>query len=139
MTIRCTRFRPYERNTLRAFVDLELTRVGIVIRDCTWHRKEDGQEWVGFPAKTYQDKNGNTLWEPLVKFAEGAKEAREQFQRQALEAIHAAAAGEHGETQNEIVRHKPVRDGRISVAGGTGGASRNIAAEDDFHNDELPI
>jgi len=139
MSIRCTRFRPYERNTLRAFADLELTSVGIVIRDCTWHRKEDGQEWVGFPAKTYQDKNGNTLWEPLVKFADGAKEAREQFQRQALEAIHAAAAGEHAETQNEIFRHKPARHGRISGASGTVGPSRNIAAEDHFHSDPIPF
>jgi hypothetical protein len=74
---------------LRGFSDLELTRVGLVIHDCTWHAKE-GKEWVGFPARQYQDKDGNTQWQPLVEFAEGAREAREQFREQALKAIHAA-------------------------------------------------
>jgi hypothetical protein len=89
--IRCVRIRPYEKNTLRGFVDLELTRVGLVLRDCTWHRHENGKEWVGFPARPYEDKNGNTAWQPLIEFAEGATEARKQFQAQALEAIHAVA------------------------------------------------
>jgi hypothetical protein len=142
--IRCDRFRAYEKNTLRGFADLELPRVGIIIRDCTWHMK-DGKEWVNFPAKTYQDKNGNTLWQPLIEFAEGAKEARAQFQRQALDAIHAAAAhattvGDQSET-NSTSRSKPKHDGRVSVAGGTVGcpSSRNIAADDNFHNDPIPF
>jgi hypothetical protein len=91
--IRCIRFRPYEKNTLKGFVDLELVRTGLVLRDCTWHEK-DGKEWISFPAKSYEDKNGNTLWQPLIEFAEGAREAREQFRKQALEAIHAAAREE---------------------------------------------
>lgn len=61
-----------------------------MIRDCTWHEK-DGREWIGFPARSYQDQNGVTQWQPLVEFAEGAKEARAQFRNQALEAIHAVA------------------------------------------------
>jgi hypothetical protein len=89
--IRCIRFRPYEKNTLRGFADLELTRVGLVLRDCLWHVKGD-KEWVGFAARSYEDKDGNTAWQPLVEFAEGAKQAREQFQKQALEAIHAVVA-----------------------------------------------
>jgi hypothetical protein len=93
MTIRCIRFCPYERNTLKGFADLELTRVGIVLRDCTWHMK-DGKQWVGFPARSYTDKDGATAWSPLVEFAQDAKEARAQFQQQALDAIHAVAAGE---------------------------------------------
>jgi hypothetical protein len=89
--IRCIRFRAYEKNTLKGFADLELSRVGLVLRDCTWHEK-NGKEWVGFAARSYQDKDGNTAWQPIVEFAEGAKEARKQFQEQALEAIHAAVA-----------------------------------------------
>jgi hypothetical protein len=91
VVIRCIKFRAYEKNTLRGFADLELTRVGLVLHDCTWHKK-DGKEWVGFPAKSYEDRNGNTAWQPLVEFADGAKEAREKFQKQAIEAIHAAVA-----------------------------------------------
>jgi len=86
--IRCVRLRPHEKNTLKAFVDLELTRVGLVLRDCTWHAHENGREWIGFPARSFEDKNGNTLWQPLVEFADGASEARRQFQEQAVAAIH---------------------------------------------------
>jgi hypothetical protein len=89
--IRCLRFRPYKKNTLKGFCDLELTRVGLILHDCTWHVHADGTEWVGFPARSYQDKDGNTQWQPLIEFAEGAKEAREQFRRQALDAIHVVA------------------------------------------------
>jgi hypothetical protein len=88
--IRCIRFRPYEKNTLRGFVDLELVRTGLVLRDCTWHVK-DGKEWVGFPARSYETKAGETAWQPIVEFADGAQQAREQFRKQALEAIHASA------------------------------------------------
>jgi hypothetical protein len=87
--IRCTRFRPRRKNTLQGFADLELPRVGIVIRDCSWHRHENLKEWVSFPARPYEDKSGKTTWSPLIEFVEGAREARDQFQRQALAAIHA--------------------------------------------------
>jgi hypothetical protein len=90
MTIRCTKLRRYEKNTLRAFVDLELSRVGLILRDCTWHEK-DGKEWVSFPARSYTDQDGMTQWQVLIEFADGATEARKQFQQQAIEAIHAAA------------------------------------------------
>jgi hypothetical protein len=88
--IRCIRFRPFEKNTLRGFADLELTRVGLVLRDCTWHTK-NGKEWVSFAARSYEDKDGHTAWSPLIEFADGATEARKQFQQQALEAIHLVA------------------------------------------------
>jgi hypothetical protein len=95
--IRCIKIRRYEKNTLRAFVDLELSRVGLVLRDCTWHRHPDGKEWVGFPAKAYETKNGETAWQSLVEFTEGAKEARKLFQEGALAAIHAAVAEQERE------------------------------------------
>jgi hypothetical protein len=62
----------------------------LVLHDCTWHEK-DGKEWVGFPARSYTDQNGKTKWQPLIEFAEGAKEAREQFRKQAVEAIRVVA------------------------------------------------
>ena len=88
--IRCIKFRRYTKNTLRGFADLELPRVGLVLRDCPWHEK-NGKEWVSFPARSYEGDDGTTRWQPLIEFAEGAMEEREQFQRQALEAIHAFA------------------------------------------------
>jgi hypothetical protein len=85
--IRCIKFRPYAKNTL---ADLELSRVGLILRDCTWREKK-GKEWVAFLARSYQDKDFNKLWAPLIEFAEGAKHAREQFQHQAVAAIRPAA------------------------------------------------
>lgn len=41
--IRCIKLRQYQ-NTLRGFVDLELSRVGLVLHDCTWHRHPDGKD-----------------------------------------------------------------------------------------------
>ena len=82
------------KNTLRGFRDLELSRVGLVLRDCTWHRHADGKEWVGFPARSYTGQDGETKWRPLIEFAEGAGEARKQFQQQALDAIRAVAGEE---------------------------------------------
>lgn|SRR5262249_11601621 len=97
--IRCVRFRPYQKNTLRGFADLELVRTGIIIRDCCWHQHENGREWVSFPAKPYEAKDGATAWQSLVEFAEGATEARKQFQQKALEAIHAATGDAEGNGQ----------------------------------------
>jgi hypothetical protein len=94
--IRCIKLRRYEKNTLRAFVDLELSGVKLVLRDCIWHEK-DGQEWVSFFARSYEGNDGATRWQPPIEFVEGAKEARKQFQEQALAAIHAAVAEQERE------------------------------------------
>jgi hypothetical protein len=88
--IRVVGIRPDPRDTLRAFVDLEITRVGLVLHDCAWHSK-GYRKWVSFPARSYQGDDGATRWSSMIEFAEGAKEARKQFQEKALEAIHAAA------------------------------------------------
>jgi hypothetical protein len=64
--IRCINRCRFEKNTLKEFADLALTSVGLVLRDCTWHRHADGKEWGGFPARSYQDQNGETKWQPLV-------------------------------------------------------------------------
>jgi hypothetical protein len=88
--IRCVNFCPYQKNTLCGFAD-ELTRVGLVLHDCTWHWYANGKEWISFPARSREDPNGGVSWSPVVEFAAGAKKMRAEFQRQALEAAHAAA------------------------------------------------
>jgi hypothetical protein len=59
--IRCIKLRRCEKNTLRAFVDLEfeLSGVKLVLRDCTLHEK-DGQEWVAFSVRPYEGNDGAT-------------------------------------------------------------------------------
>ena len=94
--IRCIKFRPLQKNTLQGFVDLQLMKTGIIIRECTWHRQGD-KEWVSFPARHYEDANGKTVWTPMVAFAEGATDARQQFRKYAIAAIHAVAHNQRGE------------------------------------------
>ena len=92
----CRKLRLYQKNTLQGFADLELTGVGIVLRDCPWHRHPVGKEWVGFAARPYETKYGEKSWQPIIEFAAGAGEAREDFQRRAIEAIHSFAEQELG-------------------------------------------
>jgi hypothetical protein len=72
--VRVVNLRPQEKGGLRAFVDLELTRIGLVLRDCTWHRQADGREWIGLPSKSFQGGDGVTRWKPMVEFASTASE-----------------------------------------------------------------
>jgi hypothetical protein len=80
LTIRASNLRPQGKGTLRAFVDLELFRIGCVLRDCTWIRNPDGREWVGLPSKSYQGSAGVTRWRPVAEFSPDAYEARQRFQ-----------------------------------------------------------
>jgi hypothetical protein len=79
--IRCLRLRPHRKNTLRAFVDLGLTGVGLVLRGCAWHVHPNGQEWIAFPAKQYATGTGGEDAEFL---------SRDKNWNEALDAIHAA-------------------------------------------------
>ena len=90
--IRVLNFRPMAKGSLRALLDIELVRSGLILRNCTWFRNPDGREWVGLPAQRYEGSDGVARFTPLVEFAAGATEARKRFQQQALEAIHAVAA-----------------------------------------------
>jgi DNA-binding cell septation regulator SpoVG len=75
-------FRPFEKNTLLGFLELELPS-GLIIHDITLHEKGDSR-WVSMPAKQYE-KNGEKTWIPLVEFT--SKETRERFQAAALAAL----------------------------------------------------
>jgi hypothetical protein len=91
--IRCTKFRPFRKNTLLGFCDLELSRTGLILRDCTLHEK-CGKRWIAFPARSFIGHDGETKWTPLIEFAENAGEARKQFQHQAVDAVLAVAGEE---------------------------------------------
>jgi hypothetical protein len=91
-TVRVVNLRPQAKWSLLAFVDLGLIRIGLVLRDCTWHRQTDGHEWIGLPSKPYQGSDGVTHWKPVVEFASIASDARQRFQDAALAAICAVAA-----------------------------------------------
>lgn len=88
-------WKPLEKNTLRGFVVLRLEPSGLVLRDCTLHRKE-GREWIGLPGRPQTDRDGQprrdpnsgkVLYSPIVEIPD--RGARERFQQAALAAVHA--------------------------------------------------
>jgi hypothetical protein len=86
--IKCVRFRHYEKHGVKGLADIELSRIGIVIRECLWI-EDDGKELVQLPMRGYRNKDGSQQFRPLIEFAEGTtgERASKQFQEQALAAI----------------------------------------------------
>lgn len=64
--IEITAVKPFEKKTLRAFVDFELTDIGLIIRGATLHQKEDGSRWISLPSREYT-KDGERTWSPILE------------------------------------------------------------------------
>ncbi len=84
MQVKVLRFRSYEKNTLRGFADFEIEKLGLEIKDCTYHTK-GRDSWIGFPAREYTNKDGEKKWMNLVYFSN--KTYGEKFQQAALLAL----------------------------------------------------
>ena len=82
-SFRVTEYRAFVKNTLQAFVTIELPS-GLVISGITYHQQNQSR-WVSMPAQKYEKSDGSTGWMPVLDFSN--KEAREHFQRSALDAI----------------------------------------------------
>jgi hypothetical protein len=78
-------FKRFEKNTLRAFFDVELPS-GMILCGCTLHEKGDSP-WVGLPAKPYTKDDGSQSWVKIVDFANSAKAA--QFRDLVMPAVMA--------------------------------------------------
>lgn len=76
-------FKPFEKNTLRAFLSFELPS-GMILHGCTLLEK-NGSRWIGLPAKEFTKSDGTRSWTPQVEFT--SKEARDRFQAAALAAV----------------------------------------------------
>jgi hypothetical protein len=76
-------WKPFEKNTLRGFLDLLLPS-GLMLRGCTYHIK-DGARWIGLPARQYRNSDGADTWTPVVEILD--KTARTRFQAAALESL----------------------------------------------------
>lgn len=77
------KFKRFQKNTLQAFVALELPS-GVVINECLLHEK-NGSRWINLPAREYTTSSGEKSWMPMVGFAD--EDARKRFQAAALAAI----------------------------------------------------
>jgi hypothetical protein len=93
--ITASNFRELEKNSLRGFVDLTLAPSGLVLRQCSYHVREDGRRWVGMPGRPLlysdgrhlRDSSGKGQWVPVIEIPD--KAARKIFQDAALAAIDA--------------------------------------------------
>lgn len=92
MSIECTAWRQIERNTLRGFATLVITRMGLEIADCAVHESH-GRRWVSLPAKpmidgqgqVMRDDRGKVRYSLIMKWT--SREVSDRFQAAALEAI----------------------------------------------------
>lgn len=83
MTIKIISFKTFSKNTLRGFVDLKMTNVGLEIRGCTYHEKND-KKWIGLPAREYKGEDGKKTWASILKFED---DYHWKFQKAALTAL----------------------------------------------------
>lgn len=91
-------FKPFEKNTLRGFFSLNVS--GMVIDGFTYHQK-GGKRWVGFPAKSYIDDNGDTQWQAFIRIKD--KSRYEKFQKWARDEVAklATQAPAHSEPEEK--------------------------------------
>jgi hypothetical protein len=89
--------RPQATGSIRALFDLELAVLALVLRDCRHHRNRDGQEWITLPSTPVEGVGGQNIQRPMVELTE--REARAEFQRAALDAIHALMVADGGAAQ----------------------------------------
>jgi hypothetical protein len=66
-SIRISGAKPFVKNTLRGFFDLEFADTGMILRGCAFHERE-GKHWIGWPAQSYVKKDGTKSWVNIVDF-----------------------------------------------------------------------
>jgi hypothetical protein len=66
--LQVSNFKPFVKNTLRGFFDLELP-FGMILRDCMLCEKDD-KRWIGWPAKPFDKKDGTKSWANIVDFVD---------------------------------------------------------------------
>ena len=76
-------FTKYEKGTLQGFFELALDS-GLNIRGMTYHVK-NGKRWTAFPAKPYEDENGETKLQSILHIPDDNR--WKKFQQLALEAL----------------------------------------------------
>jgi hypothetical protein len=57
MNITCKSFRPFHRNTLRGFAEIEILDINLRVRDVALHEK-NASRWAQLPAKPQINKDG---------------------------------------------------------------------------------
>ena len=91
LTITCSEFRPFHRNTLRGFAEIEIAELQLTIKDVAVHAK-DGARWAQLPAKPQvrdgalvKDASGKVQYSPVMDFATRA--VRDAFSAAVIRAV----------------------------------------------------
>jgi hypothetical protein len=96
--ITVTEFRELRKgSSLQGFVTFQLP-CGMVLHDCTLHRRDDGARWIGLPARQYATADGETRWARIIDFAD--KQSAARFQQAAMAAVEKFFAADK-ETEEE--------------------------------------
>jgi hypothetical protein len=69
MGVEVVDFHKHERNTLRGFLKVKLTNLGLIIDGIAYHQKNESI-WLSMPARKYQTDEGSEGWARVVFFDE---------------------------------------------------------------------
>jgi hypothetical protein len=96
MKIVCKNFKPYQRNTLKGFAEIELADIRLSIKDVTVHEK-NGSRWAQLPSKPMLNKDGTAIKDASgkVQYAHildfGTRERRDEFSAAVVRAVLAVS------------------------------------------------
>ena len=99
MSIECMAYKAHESGSLQGFANLWIPKMGLEIYGCTLNMK-DGKRWLSLPSKEYKNKDGETKYQPILRFRE--KEHLTKFCQLARDAVDEWCAIEAGKAQEEI-------------------------------------
>ena len=81
--IKVISYLPVKKGTCIGFITVRLTQIGLEIRDCVIHQKNNSR-WIQLPAKPYK-QDGETKWNYIIKFY--MQDKANQFQQLTLKAF----------------------------------------------------
>ena len=94
VSVTCTEFTRYHRNTLRGFAVIRLPELKLVVHDVTVHEHASGARWAALPAKPLIDRariakrdpsTQKIVYQPVLEL-EG-RETRDAFSRAVVNAV----------------------------------------------------
>jgi len=96
MNVKVVRYKAYEKNTMRGFMDV-VVEDSVVITGCTHHENYEGKEWVNLPSRKEQDGK----YYDIVRFP--SKEKYWSFQDSCRKAIKAYLIGKPEEGKQDDI------------------------------------
>jgi DNA-binding cell septation regulator SpoVG len=78
-------FKVFEKNTLKAFFDVQMGS-GMIVRECSLHER-DGARWVNLPSRKFTGKDGEPAYAKLVEFV--SREVADAFRDRVIQTIDA--------------------------------------------------